>query len=102
MLRLIWHASIRIHYLLRWAPTNLLLARIRTRRGLKWGPAAMLLAVPLFAAAVACGEIVRDGGPGWLNLLVLLMIWDGLKFLWIGPISTVLLLRRRWSERRAG
>jgi hypothetical protein len=46
MFRLKWAASIRTHNLLRCAPINLLLDRIRTRDGHKWGTPAMLLASP--------------------------------------------------------
>ena len=93
MFAIIWAVSIRAHGLLRWAPTNLVLDRIRTRRGLKWGVPAMLLALPLLLGAATCAAGVRDGGPGWLNLLVILFIWDALKFLVIGPISFVALIR---------
>lgn len=37
MFRLIWAASVRTHSILRYAPTNLLLAATRTRHGLRWG-----------------------------------------------------------------
>ncbi len=46
MFRLIWPASVRAHITLSYAPTNRLLAAIRTRRDFKWGIPAMLLAVP--------------------------------------------------------
>ena len=101
MFRLIWAASVRAHKLLRWAPTNLLLDRIRTRRGLKWGLPAMLLVAPLLLAAATCTAGIQDGGPGWLNLLVGLFIWDALKFLVIGPVSLVLLARARTQEAMA-
>lgn len=109
MFRLIWAASVRVHHLLRWAPTNLLLDRIRTRRGLKWGIPAMLLAAPLLLAAATCAAGIRDGGPGWLNLAVGLFIGDALKFLVMGPVSLVVLARvhavealeRRHARRQA-
>jgi hypothetical protein len=99
MFRIIWVASIGIHNLLRWAPTNLLLDRIRSRRGLKWGIPAMLLAAPLILAAAACAAGIHEGGPGWLNLLVILFIWDALKFVVMGPASLFLLARVRTQER---
>jgi hypothetical protein len=101
MLRLIWIASIHIrYYLRRYAPTNILLDAIRTRRGLKWGIPAMLLATPYLYAAAICTTIIDQGGPGWLNILVVLFIWDAFKMLWIGPISLVLLTRVRAREHR--
>ncbi|MCI1673526.1 MAG: sulfate permease [Bifidobacterium tibiigranuli] len=102
MLRLIWAVSVRTRDLTRrYLPTNVLLDLIRTRRGLKWGIPAMLLAAPYLLAASICTAIIKDGGPGWLNLLVLLFIWNALKFAWIGPISLVLLARARIREAAA-
>ncbi|MFT3889032.1 MAG: sulfate permease [Arachnia sp.] len=102
MLRLLWAASVRIRYFLRrYMPTNILLDLIRTRRGLKWGIPAMLLAAPYLLAASICTSIIEDDGPGWLNLLVLLLIWNALKFIWIGPVSLVLLVRVRIQEATA-
>ena len=102
MLRLLWALSVRIrYYLRRYMPTNILLDAIRTRRGLKLGIPAMLLAAPYLLAASICTSIIDDGGPGWLNLLVILFVWNAMKMDWIGPVSVVQLVRARISERRA-
>ncbi|QDZ15871.1 sulfate permease [Humibacter ginsenosidimutans] len=101
MFRLIWGVSVRVHYLLRWAPTNLLVESVFTRRGLKWGVPTMFIAVPLLLAAAACSSGIHDGGPGWLSLLVALFIWDALKFTFAGPVSIVLLIQARRQETRA-
>lgn len=101
MFRLVWAASIHIHTVLRWVPTNLLLNRLRTRRGLKWGIPAMLIAVAYLLAAASCTQLMKNGGPGWLNLLVVLSIWNAFKFLWIGPMSLIRLLNDLIKERRA-
>ncbi|MFT4135724.1 sulfate permease [Microbacterium sp.] len=99
MLRLLWAASVHTRYFLRrYMPTNILLDLIRTRRGLKWGVPAMLLAVPYLLTASICTNVITDGGPGWLNLLVILFIWNALKFLIMGPVSLILLLRVRIHE----
>jgi hypothetical protein len=104
MIRLLWTLSVHVRSFLRHTmPTNLLLDRIRTRRGLKWGIPAMLLAVPYLFAASICVNLIAKGWPGWLNLLVLLFVWNALKFLSIGPASVVFLARarvREGSERR--
>lgn len=100
MIRLNWNLSQRTAPILRaWLPTNVLRDAIRTRRGLKWGLPCMLLAGPCLYAAAICHELIEDGGPGWLNLLVILFIWNTFKMLWIGPISLLMLLRARRRER---
>ena len=101
MLRLLWNLSIRVRLFLRtYMPTNILLNALRTRRGLKWGVPAMLIAVPYLLGAWLLTVWIADGGPGWLNLLVLLFIWNALKFLVNGPITLVILIRARLAERR--
>lgn len=97
MFRLIWAASVRAHIIFSYAPTNLLIAATRTRRGLCWGIPAMLLAVPYWFVASWCITTIDSGGPGWLNLLVLLAIWNMLKLIVNGPI-TVLLLFCAWTR----
>lgn len=102
MIRLLWELSAHARYhLRRYMPTNIALDAIRTRRGLKWGTPAMLLAAPYFLAANYCLALIEDGGPGWLNLLVLLFCWNALKFLIMGPISVVLLIRARIRDAGA-
>ena len=107
MLALIWFAAIAVGVFITtrytvvitpWLPSNLVLNAIRTRRGLKWGLPAMLLAIPYFALAYWCTVTIDNGGPGWLHLVVLIGIWSGFKFVWIGPISLVRLAAARVSE----
>ena len=64
MFRLIWTLSVRTRdYLHRYMPSNRLLAGIRTRRGLKWGIPAMLVALPYILIASICSGSAADG-PG--------------------------------------
>lgn len=99
MFRLIWITSIYIRsFMRRWMPTNVLLDKIRTRSGLKYGVPAMLLAIPYLYLASVLIIIIREGGPGWLNLIVLVAIWSALKMLWIGPVSLALLTHVRIHE----
>ena len=112
MIRQLWILSVHTRaFLRRYMPTNILLDAIRTRRGLKWGVLpAMLLAVPYLLAASTFTTLIADGGPGWLNLLVLLCLWNTMKFALMGPISLVLLIRvclreaiaRRCQRRESG
>ena len=101
MLRTSVALSARGYGVLRHAPTNLLLNAIRTRRGLKWGVPAMLIAVPYLLAAAALAAVVADGGPGWLNVLVVLFIWTAPEFACTGPVTLILLARPRLHEARA-
>lgn len=59
----------------------------------------MLLAVPYYFAAAYFHQLLTEGGPGWLNLAVL---WCGaltLSFVFMGPVSLLLLLATRIHER---
>lgn len=89
------------YFLRRYMPSNIVLDLIRTRKGLKWGMPAMLLAGPYLAIAFWCTTLIEHGGPGWLQLVVLLCIWNALKMLAIGPVSVVLLTKARAREHRA-
>lgn len=103
MFRLLWIASIHTRAFMRqYMPSNIILDRIRTRRGLKWGPLAMLLAVPYDAVAYWLADLIETGSPGWLYLIVFVSLWSGLKMCWIGPVSVVLLAKARSRERRSG
>lgn len=99
MIRQLWTLSVHTRaFLRRYMPTNVLLDAIRSRRGLKWGIPAMLLAAPYVLAASICTILIQEGGPGWLNLLVLLCLWNSMKIITMGPISVVILLRARARE----
>ena len=91
MFRFICTLSVRTRdYLHRYMPSN--------RRGLKWGLPAILVALPYFLIAYACSAAVAGGGPGWLHLVVLWACWNALKFVIMGPVSVVLLVRVRQHE----
>ncbi|SHJ48281.1 hypothetical protein SAMN02745244_02604 [Tessaracoccus bendigoensis DSM 12906] len=99
MFRFIWTLSVRTRdYLHRYMPNNRLLTAIRTRRGLKWGLPAMLVALPYFLIAYACSAEAADGGPCWLHLIVLWACWNAHKFIIMGPVSVVLLVRAHQHE----
>ena len=102
MLRIIWVISIHLrNFMRRFIPNNILLDAIRTRRGLKWGVPAMLLAIPYLFAASLCTALIDGGASRWLYLVALVCIWNALKFMWIGPISALRLVSAWVPERRA-
>ncbi|WP_104178402.1 sulfate permease [Cryobacterium sp. Y50] len=99
MFELILAATARSYFFMRrFMPTAIVIDAINTRRGLKWGVPGMLLAVPYSLAAIYCRAQVEAGGPGWLNLLVLLFLFNTLKFVLIGPISLLKLIVVRVRE----
>jgi hypothetical protein len=64
-----------------YAPSNFLLRRVRTSRP------TVGMAVALVALAFACAVSVQTirlamaaGAPEWLNLFVLVLAWDAIKF----------------------
>lgn len=102
MLRIIWVISIHLRNVMRrYMPTNILLDAIRTRRGLKWGAPAMLLAIPYLFAASTCTALIDGGASRWLYVVALVCIWNALKFIAIGPICVALLVPQRGFEQRA-
>lgn len=102
MLRLIWILSIYVRsFMRRFMPTNIALDALRTCRGLTWGVPAMLLAVGYIFAASFISVLINDGAPKWLYVLVLICIWNALKFIINGIVSIGLLARVRIAERRA-
>ncbi|SDO66076.1 hypothetical protein SAMN04487788_0487 [Microbacterium testaceum StLB037] len=99
MIRQLWTLSIHTRtFLRRHMPTNILLDAIRTRRGLKWGVPVMLLAAPYLLTARVCTTLIDNGAPGWLHLVVLLSVWNALKFIVVGPSSVTLLIHARIRE----
>ena len=101
MIRLLWTASAEVRYFLRcYMPSNILLDLIRTRKRLKWGAPAMLLAGPYLVIAFWCTTLIENGGPGWLHLVLLVCLWNALKMMAIGPVSVVLVVKARARERR--
>lgn len=102
MLITLWNLSIKTRiFLRRVMPTNILLDKIRTRRGLKWGVSAMLLGAAYIFAAAMCITLIGHGWSPWLYLAFALLLWNGLKFVLVGPVSLFLLIRVRIREAAA-
>jgi hypothetical protein len=75
------------------APSNVLTRRVQTARPrlvLAGGLGALSLG--LIGTAHALGVAVTRGGPEWLHLLVLVMLWDAVKVLCLAVAVTV-----RWT-----
>ncbi|HTU31491.1 MAG TPA: hypothetical protein VMF07_19020 [Solirubrobacteraceae bacterium] len=96
-----WALSSRLYGLAqRFCPSNIVLRRIHTRTGIKWGPLVGLAGIVVYGLVmVACGTIVRDGGPGWVNLFFIVGFWNACRFTFLIPTSVVRLLRVRHQEK---
>lgn len=90
-------------YLQSYAPTNLLTHRVRAQEP-RWSVVALLtlLVATLLAVMHLVRGAVANGGPGWLNLAVLVLAWDVIK---LGILAGVLAGRcsvrecvRRWRD----
>jgi len=73
--------AIAHRYLRLYAPSNLVVARLRTASP-RWRTAGILLACSiLFIIGAHRLEVAVDAGlPPWLNLVVLVLAWDAVKF----------------------
>jgi hypothetical protein len=97
MLSLLWKLSAWLcDYRRVYIPSNRTVDRLRGARGRKWAIPVSLIATPsyLFAMSV-CATIVEQGGPAYLNLLVLLFAWNAVKF-----AATGVLIPAQWSISR--
>ncbi|HHY48936.1 MAG TPA: sulfate permease [Alphaproteobacteria bacterium] len=85
----------------RWYPSNLAIAWLRTRRGLKWAWPVMLVATPGYLGVSHwLAAFVREGAPGWAAVFACIAFVSATKFVIFAPISLVHLARAKWAERR--
>jgi hypothetical protein len=91
-----------IHRLLYiYAPTNILMRHLRNRRGLWWAiPTAVVLVPAYLFAAGAATTLMERGGPEWLNVLVLLFVWNAMKFSAMALWTIALVSRGQISKPR--
>ena len=82
-------------------PTNIFINAVRTRRGMKWGMLAWATLPIYYFIGTHITDYLAAGGPGWLNLVVLVIIWDIIKMFLLGPFSVMWLIGARFREFRA-
>ena len=89
MLALSIHLAAAIRgYLAFYMPTNRLIDWLRGPRGLKWAIPIALVAAPVYLFAMSvCATVIEGGGPGFLNVLVLLFAWNAIKFAVFGLLT---------------
>jgi hypothetical protein len=101
MFALIVQLATTIRAVLAHAPSNRLTSRLRTRGGLGSALAAIAAGAAYLFATVICTMLLDRGGPGWLNVLVLLFIWNAFKLTFAGPAILVARARQRMARRRS-
>lgn len=77
-------------YLDAYAPTNLIVRHLRTSP--QKGIAVFVSLAPTSAygfAGAGLTSAVQSGGPGWLNVIVLLLAWNTVKFACLALTSTL-------------
>jgi hypothetical protein len=78
-----------------FAPSNVLIGQVRgSQPTLRSAVALFVLAALLGCLAHAVCAALRTGAPGWLNLLVLVLLWDAIKFALLAAHTT---LRRMFA-----
>lgn len=67
-----------------YAPSNVLIRRVRAAAPVPSTAAAMLaVASGLIVAMKVVSDAVVAGAPGWLNLAVVILAWDAIKIGWL-------------------
>ncbi|TNM37693.1 hypothetical protein FHP29_18090 [Nocardioides albidus] len=70
--------------LLLFAPSNVLIRRVRASRPTLSTVVAMVaIAAGLLVAVKVVSDAVAAGASGWLNLVVLVLAWDSFKVGWL-------------------
>jgi hypothetical protein len=84
------------------APSNLLVARVRrSRPKVRTTVGLAALAMLLVLATHELSAVIDQGGPVWLNLIVLVLLWDAIKIALLsgapsGPGAGAPAAHRRW------
>ncbi len=100
MFALIVQLATTIRDMLSHAPSNRLGLRLRTRGGLGSALTAIAAGAAYLYMAAICTMLLDRGGPGWLNVLVLLFIWNAFKLALAGPAILVARARQQIALRR--
>ena len=82
----------------RFAPSNIVIRRVHTRSGIKWGLVGLAGVVVYGVVMVVARGVLHDGGPGWVNLIFFVAFWSALKFAALIPVSVISLLWVRHRE----
>lgn len=85
--------ALTYRYLQLYAPSNLLVRRVRAAEPrLRTATALLVLATLLLVGMHVTTEAVAAGAPGYLNFLVLMLAWDAIKLGGLGVLVSLRLL----------
>lgn len=100
MFRLIVQLAGSVRTVLQHAPTNRFLRWLQARPGIIATVAAMAAGVAYLFTAAVCTVLLDRGGPGWLNILVVLFVYNSVKLALHGLAMLLMLARDRlWAGR---
>lgn len=102
MLGLCIHLAAAVRgYMAFYMPTNRAVDWLRTPGGLKWAIPVAMAAAPAYLLAMSVSmTIIERGGPGYLNVLVMLFAWNALKFIVMAVVSVPTMLRAALARGR--
>lgn len=91
MLALSMHLAAAIRsYLAFYMPTNRLIDWLCGPHGIRWAIPIAVAAVPAYMFAMSvCAALIERGGPGYLNVLVMLFAWNTIKFAAVALLTPV-------------
>lgn len=97
---LIWRTVATVHgYIKAYAPSNLAIAYLSTRRGLKWAiPTAVTVVPGLLYVAHLTTVVVDHGATRWLLVLSLVCLVDACKFSALALLAPILALKNLWRR----
>lgn len=101
MFALIVQLATTIRAVLAHAPSNRLAARLWVGGGLGSAITAIAAGAAYLYMAATCTMLLDRGGPGWLNVLVLLFIWNAFKLALTGPAILLVRARQQIAQRRS-
>lgn len=90
-------------YLQFYAPSNLLVRRVRAREP-GWRTVAMVaaIAVGLLLIMHLVAVAIASGAPGWLNLIALILAWDAIKLSLLAVLTmgraSLAIAKRLWRS----
>lgn len=95
--------AITLRLLQTFAPSNILIARVRASRpSFRIAVGLTALTLVLVSGAHGLGIAIENGAPGWLNLVVLVLLWDAMKFAWMAVLSAIMFAASNWRALGSG